>query len=303
MNAKSLDERGERRTGPGVPRCGKLLTDGGIDGATASNLQPNVDFWQLADIPAGTLKKDKTYILAVTGCTANAEGAPPATAERNDDGTPGSRPRGTPGPATSEIPRRRARHVTGVAATRIGAAALNLSPQHEAVTKRGPAVGPFKPTLANADVPRRWRRRGRRGGKFPVTADFDELALQPQRDDPSPIAKIKGLVTSTGYFALAPKTATTESLNGPVKLNNVERHAASDRPGDDERRRDPNATGAVRQRPVVHVRPRRRTGPHGGPGHARDALPRRSRTSSSTWRALLAASRTASRESATPFAF
>ena len=99
MNAKSLNERNIVGQATNVPRCGKLLTDGGIDGDPAKNLQPNVDFWQLADIPAGTLKKDKTYILAVTGCSSNAKRIR-AYPDRATTETTSPRAR-SPGPATS----------------------------------------------------------------------------------------------------------------------------------------------------------------------------------------------------------
>lgn len=215
MNAKSLNAKGIVGQEAAVPRCGKLLTDGGIDGDPDSNLVPNVDFWQLADIPAGTLKNDHTYILAVTGCAANAEGVTPGFCGPGDDGQPYT-PGNTPGTGNLKILVVELDTTTTVAADEIGAAALNLSPQHNAA-KASPQVGPFKPTLANSDA----LDGGADGGKFAVTTNGDELVYNRAATSPSPLAKVKGLVTASGYFALAPTKGADPSLAGPVKLNNV----------------------------------------------------------------------------------
>lgn len=215
MNAKTLNAKGIVGQEPTVPRCGKLLTDGGIDNDPMKNLEPNVDFWQLADVPAGTLKKDHTYILAVTGCASNATGVTAGFCGPGDDGQPYT-PDGTPGTGNLKILVVEL-DTADVAADEFGAAALNVSPQHE-VAKANPMVGPFKPTLANADA----LDGGADGGKFAVTTNGDELVYNRAATSTSPLAKIKGLVTSGGYFALAPtKGGDDSSLAGPIKLNNV----------------------------------------------------------------------------------
>ncbi|MBX3209719.1 MAG: hypothetical protein KF764_32090 [Labilithrix sp.] len=216
MNAKALNEKGIVGQDPSVPRCGKLLTDGGIGDDPANNLEPNVDFWQLADIPAGTLKKEKTYILAVTGCTSDAEDVTLGFCGNGDNGQPFA-PDGTPGIGNLKILVVEVDAATGVAADEIGAAALNLSPQQAALKA---VVGPFKPTLANAEFLDGGDGADAAGGKFAVTANFDELNYNRGATATSPVAKIKGLVTATGYFALAPTAGASESLAGPLKLNN-----------------------------------------------------------------------------------
>ena len=214
MNAQSLNNRNIVGQDPSVPRCGKLLTDGGIDGSAGSNLEQNVDFWQLADIPAGTLKKEKTYILAVTGCTADAENVTPGFCGNADTGGVYT-PTGQPGAGNLKILVVELDTLAGVAADEFAAAALNLSPQHE-TAKALPTVPNFQPLLTS-DLDASTTRH-------PVVPAFGEVAYNRNATAPTPIAKIKGLVTSTGYFALGPAPnpdPLNQGVSGPAKLNNA----------------------------------------------------------------------------------
>lgn len=55
--------------GAAAPTCDRLLA-ANFD-AGAGPLVENTDYWKLPAIPAGTLKNDQTFLLAVTGCVQN----------------------------------------------------------------------------------------------------------------------------------------------------------------------------------------------------------------------------------------
>lgn len=78
MNAAALFAKGIVKPGPGNPgtTCDELLkAQGGGYPDGGGPLVEGVDYWKLDPIPANTLKKGKSYVLVVTGCTGNAENA------------------------------------------------------------------------------------------------------------------------------------------------------------------------------------------------------------------------------------
>ena len=92
MNAKTLQEKGIIKPGPGLPgpTCDEILKAGAtLDGAT---FQENVDYWKLAPIPPNTLKKGSSYAVVLTGC------ADDAVVTNNEQCGPGFTPTGNPGP-------------------------------------------------------------------------------------------------------------------------------------------------------------------------------------------------------------
>lgn len=71
MNAESLAKAGIVNPGggkPGAP-CSDILKD--TFDAGAGPLVENVDYWKLPVIPAGSLLKDKSYLLVLSGCTSD----------------------------------------------------------------------------------------------------------------------------------------------------------------------------------------------------------------------------------------
>lgn len=74
MNAASLKARGVLNPGTGAPgtTCDELV---GANADAAAGLVANKDYWELPAIPAGTFKKEKAYVLLLTGCVADADAA------------------------------------------------------------------------------------------------------------------------------------------------------------------------------------------------------------------------------------
>ena len=68
MNAKSLFAKGIVGSGVGKS-CDELI---GPTADAAAALQPNIDYWDLPNIELGTFKKDKAFVLVLTGCTNDA---------------------------------------------------------------------------------------------------------------------------------------------------------------------------------------------------------------------------------------
>jgi hypothetical protein len=71
MNAKTLLLKGIVNPGTGATgtTCDELV--GSVADASAG-LVANKDYWELPAIPAGTFKRDKAYVLALTGCVGDA---------------------------------------------------------------------------------------------------------------------------------------------------------------------------------------------------------------------------------------
>lgn len=72
MNAKTMAEKGVLRgdAGPGKT-CDEILKPGAVS-ATGAPFVENVDYWKIPSIPADTFKKNKSYVLVLSGCTADA---------------------------------------------------------------------------------------------------------------------------------------------------------------------------------------------------------------------------------------
>lgn len=69
MNGKTLfGKKNYSGTGGTEVSCDKLVGTG----ATAGAATENVDFWKLPDIPAGTLKSGKSYVLVLSGCAGDS---------------------------------------------------------------------------------------------------------------------------------------------------------------------------------------------------------------------------------------
>ncbi len=70
MNAKTLKARNFVNPGDGTPgkTCDEILDPA----KTTPALEKNKDFWELPQIDAGSFLRDKSYLLALTGCVGNA---------------------------------------------------------------------------------------------------------------------------------------------------------------------------------------------------------------------------------------
>jgi len=204
MNAKTLAAKGVQGQDPSVPQCPKLLGQTG-------GLTPNVDYWQLKDIPAGTLKKNHTYVVAVTGCSTNGNTGVGACGP--DDNNNKYTPPGQQGVGNLKLLVLEIDTTSTLASDEIGAQVINLSPQHADVKL---AVGEFRPLLLNPAF-----LDGGNGatpsGRFPLTANA-ELPYNRNATAASPLAKVKGLLP-TGYFALSPNNGSPDAVQ-PILLNN-----------------------------------------------------------------------------------
>lgn len=208
-----------------IARCPFLLgPDAGVpDGGFANDagpLQRDTDFWQLADIPAGTFKNGKTYILGIYGCTQDTDGTVAGFSNKcgpNLNGNGAFEPDGGKGPGNLKVVVLELDTTTTVAATEMGIQVVNLSPQVE-VYKAGPGAGPFAPVVANGND------AGPDGStkKF-VSADGGEQELAfTANPTATPIVKIAGIVSNQGYFAANDeRNAIPLEMFVPLPMNNT----------------------------------------------------------------------------------
>lgn len=190
-----------------VARCPFLLgPDAGVpgDGGFANDAGPlvqNNDYWQLADIPAGTFKNGKTYILGIFGCTGNVDGtAVTAFGGKCGPTLNGSgpyAPNGTPGPGNLKVVVMELDTTTTVAAGEMGIQFAHLSPQVEAA-KGNLTSAPFTPVTYN----------GLDGGPDASTKKFvsadggeQEITFNPNATTATTMVKVTGIVSSQGYLA------------------------------------------------------------------------------------------------------
>lgn len=70
MNVVTLNAKGIINPGNGQPgaTCDEILKGN----SEAGTLEPNIDYWELPKIEAGTFLRDKSYLLALTGCVTDS---------------------------------------------------------------------------------------------------------------------------------------------------------------------------------------------------------------------------------------
>jgi hypothetical protein len=85
MNAKTLAAKGILNPGTGAPgtTCDELV---GTSKDAAIGLEANKDYWELPAIPAGSFKKEASYVLLLTGCVADADQVITAGGKKCGDG-------------------------------------------------------------------------------------------------------------------------------------------------------------------------------------------------------------------------
>lgn len=230
ISGQALAERGITGTAgvAGTARCNRLLTtgftpDGGFPGdAAATALAENKDFWKLADIPAGTFKNEKTYILSITGCagdaTATAGFCGNAVGQANSPYVPNA----TPGAGNLQIAVLEIDATSTIATDEMGVQVVHLSPQYNVlrVGTAGAGVRPFSPVFgtpytevdaATYDAGDNVRVLGPdASAEIPFTGAGNVTAL----------AKLKGIVTATGYFAANEDDPGSTGPFIPMPLNN-----------------------------------------------------------------------------------
>jgi hypothetical protein len=177
MNAKTLFAKGIVNPGNGAPgtTCDELVGD---TANPANGMVLNVDYWELPAIPAGTFKKQMSYVIALVGCTGDA-----TIANTNKCGA-GFVPGGAPGVGNLAIKIFDATR-TPVSASAIGVQFLQASAQSSEVL--GPQA--FKPGFVTSPA-------SSAGFKLAVpAAGVTTWTI-------SPVQAVTG-VTDGSYFALA----------------------------------------------------------------------------------------------------
>ena len=127
MNPLKLKASGIVNPGNGQPgpTCDQILKGNSEAGA----LQPNVDYWELPKIEAGTFLRDRSYLVVLTGCVSNTPfnvdscGQDPTT-----DAAAEYRPTGIPGIGNLKIT------ITELTRTPVSASGLGIQVAHLAVT-------------------------------------------------------------------------------------------------------------------------------------------------------------------------
>lgn len=230
VSSAALNERGIVGT-TGVAataRCNRLLTagfvpDGGFPDSSAGALAENTDYWKLADIPAGTFKNEKTYILAITGCTGDATiGAGKCGP---DPATPANPyvPTGTPGVGNLRVAVMEIDGTATVATDEMGVQLVHLSPQYQFGHENVPAaIPPFSPVF------------GKHAVEIADASTYDAAAnvrvLGPDASaevnftpagSATALVKLKGIVTTTGYFAANENDPASDGPFVALPLNNA----------------------------------------------------------------------------------
>lgn len=223
ISAQALANRGITGNAPETPRCNRLLQagfvpDGGFpDAGDAGALTENVDYWTLADIPVGQFKNKKTYILAVTGCTADTNSTTFFGKCGPDPTNPTQpyNPPGTPGKGNLTIAVLELDATTTVAANEIGVQVAHLSPSYESqrsvTTLDAGAVWAFKPVFGAKDA------GGDANAYVAATTDERRFTQPPTI---TPLAKLKGVATADGFFAANDDDFPGQTPLIPIQLNN-----------------------------------------------------------------------------------
>jgi hypothetical protein len=185
MNAKTLAAKGIVNPGTGATgtTCDELLGPN-VDASTFG-LVENKDYWILPEIPAGAFKKERSYVLTLTGCV----GDPSPSTQNNASKCGPNNPTAPYKPGVGNLAVR-IFEVERTAVTAAGAGVQFLHASAAASATLDAVLGAAKPGfLTNpADA----------GGFTPVTADGG----QPYPGLVSPPVAVAG-VTAASWFAYA----------------------------------------------------------------------------------------------------
>ena len=216
MNAKTLAAKRIVNPNNGSPgtTCDELI---GTSADAAVGLKANEDYWELPPIPAGTFKREKAFVLLLTGCVGDAT----ISSEKCGPGfTAGGGP-GVGNLAVKIFETTRA----AISPTQLGIQFIHASAQANAVFGPTGAVFPIEPGLmadprdagsfkAATDTPATY------GTLSPVkavskTTDGDFFVLSKTQPDPTrgPLAPYP-LTTIQALSGLGPNSAPTVYVNG-----------------------------------------------------------------------------------------
>lgn len=132
MNAQALAQRGLVK--PDAGGTGKTCIDI-LEADAGGALVEGVDYWKLQPIPAGTFTKEKSFILVLSGCTADSQtAAAKCGADATDAGVNGNLK-----VVVYEVDR-----ATAIAADKIGTQFIHASPAGDAVITQGAGIA-FQP--------------------------------------------------------------------------------------------------------------------------------------------------------------
>jgi hypothetical protein len=193
MNAEKLKERGIEKpaSGPG-PSCGDLFTkDAG------GTMTEGVDYWKLAPIAKGTFLNDKSYILVLTGCAADATVSPATKCG------PGFTA-GGPGVGNLKVTVYEVDRGTTIPADKVGAQFIHASAPGDAVITQGTAIG-FQPGFMKdpSDA----------GSASPVATSAVALGAKTELTE---VANVK-FDAPSDYFSANPA-----ALLGPLPLTTIQ---------------------------------------------------------------------------------
>jgi hypothetical protein len=230
ISAQALAERGITGTtgAAATARCNRLLTsgfvpDGGFPGdAAATALAENQDFWKLADIPAGTFKNEKTYVLTITGCTSDGTATAGFCGNAVGQANTPYVPTAQAGVGNLQVAVLEIDATSTIATDEMGVQVVHLSPQYNTlrVGTAGVGVRPFSPvfgspTSAIADA------------SYDAASNVRVLGPDASAEIPftgagtvTALAKLKGIVTASGYFAANEDDPATSGPFIPIPLNN-----------------------------------------------------------------------------------
>jgi len=180
MNAKSLALKGIINPGNGSPgtTCDELVGPTALTGDAGKGLVANVDYWELPPIPAGTFKKEGSFVILLTGCVGDATIA-------NKDKCGANPPNGSaPGVGNLAVKIFETNR-TPVAADKLGAQFLHASTQANAL---------LGPTAANFPIEPGFMADPTDGGTFKAATAAPVPVLTV-----SPVVGVTG-VKGTDYF-------------------------------------------------------------------------------------------------------
>jgi hypothetical protein len=228
ISAKALADRGIVGTSGAAATapCEKLLTPGFVpaggfpDAGDAGALVENRDYWKLAPIPAGALRNDKTYVLAIIGCTSNMEalGVVGQCGYELANDSAQYYPNNTPGPGNLRASVFEIDSTATVASDEMGVQVVHVSAGFEwnRLVSAEFSVSP----VFNAPY-ESWAKDASFNEGTAIRVLPNASATLPYLTV-SPFVKLKGIVTTTGFVSARARDAGNgeESPLVPQPLNN-----------------------------------------------------------------------------------
>lgn len=205
MNAERLAQRGIIGNDPATPRCSQIF--GTTFDAGALPFEENKDYWQLPPIPAGTLKANHSYLLAVTGCTLDAPEGTLGCGQGDDDSE--FHPTGAETPGVGNLKLSVIEIDTSdVAADEFGAQFIHAAPGY-AFAAANEAVPDLIPVVGSPD-----------DAGVQYVAGETAVAYKRNATVASALVKLKNVDTTKAFLAANP-SGTGDKPFIPLPLNNT----------------------------------------------------------------------------------